>query len=497
MTPTFAVVGAVNHGKSSVVATLAENDRVRISRMPGETVHTERFALRDLFVFFDTPGFQNAREALAELQAASSTADPSQVFRDFIARHRHDPVFDAECRLLEPLLDGAGLIYVVDGSRELLDIHRAEMEVLRLTGAPRLAIINRTGRDDHVAAWQRQLGMHFNAVREFDAHRARFADRIELLDTLAGIDPTWKPQLKQAVALLTEEWNARIDDVAGWIVDLLGAALTHAERTALSSDAAADPASRERAGARLRQRYTAAISALEAGTHARIIGRFEHGLVTAGDDAAPLFGDDLFSDDTWNLLGLDAKQLMTAGAAAGAVAGAGADALAAGHTLLAGTAIGAAIGTAGAYFVGKKRPELSVDLGGGRVPKPLRGLLGSSVRLSGQDVVVGPYKAANFPWILIDRAIGCTAYVIHRAHARRDRVTLDARRLVGALDAHGLTVSRWSDGERKAAEKAFRALRRGTLDDDARRALVALLAARIRGVAEAKLSFDSAMAGPG
>ena len=36
-TPTFAVVGAVNPGKSSIVSTLAENDRVRVSPIPGET----------------------------------------------------------------------------------------------------------------------------------------------------------------------------------------------------------------------------------------------------------------------------------------------------------------------------------------------------------------------------------------------------------------------------------------------------------------------------
>ena len=67
MVPTFAIVGAVNHGKSSVVSTLAENDQVRISSMPGETVACQRFWLRDLFAFYDTPGFQNAIEALREL----------------------------------------------------------------------------------------------------------------------------------------------------------------------------------------------------------------------------------------------------------------------------------------------------------------------------------------------------------------------------------------------------------------------------------------------
>jgi hypothetical protein len=94
--PTFAIVGAVNHGKSSVVSTLAENDQVRISSMPGETVTCQRFWLRDLFAFYDTPGFQNAIEALRELEPAARASEPLTVFRSFLARHRGQPDFEAD-----------------------------------------------------------------------------------------------------------------------------------------------------------------------------------------------------------------------------------------------------------------------------------------------------------------------------------------------------------------------------------------------------------------
>ncbi len=162
MVPTFAIVGAVNHGKSSVVSTLAENDQVRISSMPGETVACQRFWLRDLFAFYDTPGFQNAIEALRELQPAARAREPLAVFRDFLARHSGGQDFEAECRLLEPIVkEDAGIIYVVDGSEPLLEIHIAEMEILRLTGQPRLAIINRTKAEDHLEEWRRRLGSAF------------------------------------------------------------------------------------------------------------------------------------------------------------------------------------------------------------------------------------------------------------------------------------------------------------------------------------------------
>src|SRR5829696_8951592 len=114
VTPTFAIVGAVNHGKSSVVSTLAENDRVRISSMPGETVECQRFWLLDLFVFYDTPGFQNAIEALPQLAPAAQARDPLTTFREFIVRHRGQPDFEAECVLFGPIVEGAGIVYVVD-----------------------------------------------------------------------------------------------------------------------------------------------------------------------------------------------------------------------------------------------------------------------------------------------------------------------------------------------------------------------------------------------
>ncbi|WP_119157231.1 GTPase/DUF3482 domain-containing protein [Caldimonas tepidiphila] len=478
-TPTFAVVGAVNHGKSSVISTLAENDQVRVSAMPGETVDCQRFSLGELFVFFDTPGFQNAREALAELRAAAQAREPLALFADFVARHRGEPDFDAECRLFEPVVGGAGIVYVVDGSRPLLDLHLAEMELLRLTGAPRMALINRTGRDDHVADWKRRLGMHFNAVRQFDAHHASFADRIELLETLAGIEQGWKPRLMQAVAVLRQDWAGRLDEAAELIVQLLADVLQHRETAPPAEGPEAEAVAEQ-----LRQRFMAAIAAREARAHAALIALFGHRRVKAGAATEPLFADGLFSEDTWSLLGLDARQLLAAGAAAGAVVGAGADAMTAGATLLAGSAIGAAVGAAGALMLGKRRPEIAVRLPRGPLPEPLSMLLPSQLRLGGASLVVGPYAAPNFPWIVLDRAVGTLAYVMHRAHARRDEVTLGAGQLQSLLADTGLASAQWPEAARRSCEQAFARLRRDRLEPQDREALRAAIRAQIDRLGE-------------
>ena len=486
--PTFAIVGAVNHGKSSVVSALSENDQVRVSAMPGETVGCQLFWLLDLFRFYDTPGFQNPIEALGELGAADRAAEPLQVFREFIARHRGESAFEAECLLFGPIVEGAGILYVVDGSEPLLELHKAEMEILRLTAAPRLAVINRTSDDDHVRDWRRRLGQHFNAVREFNAHRATFADRVELLESLAGIEQGWKPKLMRAVAIFREEHEQRIAECAELIVEEIISCLRHRESTTAPADL---PARRATIGEELKTRYMRAVAAIEVRAHARMIALFRHHFVKAGGNAERLFANDLFSEESWKMFGLEEKQLIAAGAVTGAVAGATTDVLTAGHTLFLGTVIGTALGAGGAFVLGKRRPELSVNLTGATLPAGLGRWLRHKLPVGGSALAVGPYGALNFPWILLDRAIGVFAYVSNRSHARRDEITLDTPALHDALEAHGLTSARLDDATRKIFERHFAAIRREKLDRKGRAELCELVRTRLAAVSATPLPFEA------
>lgn len=396
--PTFVVVGDVNHGKSSVVATLAENDQVRISDVPGETVVCQQFRLEDLFEFFDTPGFQNAREALVELQAAREASDPLDVFRAFVSRHEHDREFEAECRLLRPILAGAGIIYVVNGSEPIRERYLAEMEILRLTGRPRLAIINCHRRNDATTEWKRRLEQHFT-VREFNAHYATFADRIALLKALVHLEQSWQEKLETAIRRLEEQWEQRLDECSEIIVELLREALTHVEREA---EAESD-ATRRLQRTRLENDYRETLAQIENRAHRELTDVFRHGAL-APDGGA--FDAELFSDRTWRLFGLTTPQLalvasITLGVA-GAKVGVVVDASLGGASVLAGAAIGGAVGgvlgAGGALLIGKKAPALKVSA-------PGRFRRQAAMRVAGAEMTVS-CRAPDFPWILIDRAIG-------------------------------------------------------------------------------------------
>ena len=482
--PTFAIVGAVNHGKSSVVSTLAENDQVRISSMPGETVTSQRFWLRDLFAFYDTPGFQNAIEALREVEPAARAGEPLAIFRDFLERHRGDEDFEAECRLLRPIVEeDAGIIYVVDGSEPLLELHIAEMEILRLTGQPRLAIINRTKAEDHLAEWRRRLGLHFNAVREFNAHFASFADRVELLETLAGIEQSWKPKLMRVVAIFREEWQKRLDDCAEIILDLLVDALTHYESAAGSEL----PSRRKDIGEKLKAQFMQAVSQREAKAHKALILLFEHNRVKPAHAIDQIIDAGLFSEETWRLFGLNERQLIFAGAIGGAAAGVLFDLATAGHSIGLPTVLGAAGGAVGSFLMGKRRPELKAKLPGTFPLAP-----GRHVQLGGRTIAVGPCRAINFPWILLDRAIGVVCYLINRAHARRDEATLGAAELKAVLEEYHAGTSQWSDEKRKACERIFEAIRRNKSTGQQRDDLRSLIRESLDVVSKvSRSSFDS------
>src|SRR5690625_1289647 len=200
--PRFAVVGHPNKGKSSIVATLAQNDSIAIAMEPGTTRDSDVYPLRvdgeTLYELIDTPGFQRPRQALAwMLEHSHGASDRADTVRAFVVQHRGDARFHDECELLQPIVDGAGILYVVDGSVPYSSENEAEMEILRWTGRPSLALINHIGEGDCSASWEAALGQYFRIVRHFDAVRAPFEDHLGLLRGFGELASGWREPLER------------------------------------------------------------------------------------------------------------------------------------------------------------------------------------------------------------------------------------------------------------------------------------------------------------
>ena len=444
--PVFAVIGHPNEGKSSVVSTLTEDDRVPISSVPGETRQCVPYAIRvdgeTLVRFVDTPGFQMPQQTLRWMKQFSGPSE--RLVEEFIRTHQGDPRFVDDCELLRPVAGNAGIIYVADGSRPLRPNDEAEMEILRLTGRPRMAVINsKADETAFLGAWKAAFARTFNVILVFNAHRATFKERIDLLQALQHIEQEWGKSLGRVVTALTEDWSARLDACSDAILHLLEKALT----LSLSGTAPGESAeARERERDKLIALFQEKLARLEGDCRREMKGRFMHNLFSADLVAETVAAQDLFSEETWQVLGLTRKQLSVAFAGVGAAAGAAVDSAAAGVTFGVFT-LGAGLAGGIAGWTGT-RPlsRLRIDIG------PF------SRELGGCRIKVGPLRNPQLMFVLLDRALIYQQCVSNWAHARREEGSI-----LLPEGKKGVTAG-WDRGRRRLFEKYQAALQKGQLD---------------------------------
>ena len=423
--PSFAVVGRVNMGKSAVLSTLLEiddNELIRVSPTPGETtrcqIHRVVFSGRECLRFIDTPGFSQPIEAMRAIQHMHGVGTPMiETLRRFVARRETD--FEDERRLLEPLLDGAGILYIVDPARPLRDDFLAEMEILRWTGRPRLALLNRHADSENPEveeAWRSQLGAAFNLTRSFDAHQARYPERLKLLRSLLEIEERHHAALKETIRLVEDEWTQRREQSAEILLEYLETALGLRVASTLEEKDLTLPSRRERKKQLLAERYFRELRELEQRGTKQLLAVYRHHLLHQDSDPSGYAGLDLAHEETWSKWGLRRGQLTTAAALAGAAAGFGVDLATGGLTHGVGTAIGALTGATAAWFKGGTLPDLRLDLSGGINLKPGEG----------RELRLGPPNNPNFPWVLLDAMLVRYSQILERAHGRRDAQHLHA-----------------------------------------------------------------------
>lgn len=445
--PLFAVLGVVNEGKTSIVATLSEDPHARPDPTPGATVEVEPYTVfidgEPVMRLYDTPGFQNAIGALAWVRAQNFPPG-TDALSEFLRTHAHDPDFENECRLLRPVVEeNACILYVVDGSSPLSPHYLAEMELLRLSGRRRLALINsKDDSADFTSVWRTELKKHLPA-RVFNAHRATFADRLALFEALRALDddPTWVRACQRIIDAFERDWQRRRAEAVNVITRLVEDAVSHVETRNFTAESDL-PALK----AQLEARYRERIAEIERRAHDRLREIYKHPSPLARQELPAILGESLFSETAWQALGLTKHQLAAAAAAAGAATGLAMDALLAFHSLGLGTLVGGALGGASAYLGGRQLAAVEV-----RPPGRLKDFFGGR-KLGGEQLQVGPSRDPNFPFVLLDRALLLCGALLGRAHARRDEIAF----ATAEHRAGGGPTSGWSR-ERAGRVSAFAA----------------------------------------
>ena len=429
--PTFVVVGHVNKGKSSVVATLLEDPSIPIDLIPGTTTEAAAYDFKidgkAVFRLMDTPGFQEAAAALTWLEEHSQGASDRQAtIRAFVESFQDGSRFHDEVALLRPLLDPGpiGLLYVVDASRPYRAAHEAEMEILRWCGRPGMALMNRIGAEDFAEEWRPVLQQFFSVVRTFHAHQADPEERLRLLATFGELHEAWAEPLQAAVRSLKEQATRRTTLKHESIAAFLTAAWSHVETGTTHAKAHADE--QQRLSAHLARKYELHLRALEQDCRRAVESIYGFSALEALDRPFDITPDDLFDHASWRLFGLSQAQLTARAAAAGGVTGGVLDLFTGGLSLGVGVALGSAVGAAGAWF-GSRRVAQHWTPKHQRLAKMFPGEYGH-VR------AFGPIAKDAFAYVLLDRALLHGLAVQHRAHARQGPLELHAAEGARARD---------------------------------------------------------------
>ena len=435
--PVLVVVGHPNKGKSSIVSTLAQDDSVRIAPQPGTTIKSRRFPMRVdeqvLYTLVDTHGFQRARRALQWLQQhATNVAEHPATVQQFVAQHQGKALFRDECELLAPIVERGGMLYVVDGSKPFGPEYEPEMDILRWTGQPSMALINPIGQADYMDQWEAALGQYFKIVRVFDAMTAEFDKLLELLRAFGQLREDWRDPMERAVQHLERDRTHCRQLAAETVADMLIDMMTLSVGKNLRPED--DPEAHKPA---LEKAYQDRLRAIEQKARNTVERIYAHDHIERHENEQAILQQDLFAPDSWHLFGQSKWRLASLAAAGGATAGGMFDASVGGASFLLGAAIGGIVGGALGWRAAAWSSRYQLF--------NLPGM--EKLGFSGKRLQCGPTTHRNLPYVALGRARLHHDLIARRTHAQREALIINPNQQTeGALNPLDGTLGKRFEG---------------------------------------------------
>lgn len=414
--PVFAVVGHPNQGKSSVVSTLVQDDHIAISPVSGTTreAHSYRLVLGEdiLYELLDTPGFQRARQILGWCtEHSSSAADHPRMLATFVARHSEEARYADDIALLAPIIEGAGIVYVVDADQPFSHAFDAELILLSWSAQPRLALINSYGDGRYETEWRSALQQYFSLVRNFNPLAAPFAQHVALLLSMAEIHPPWREDLRRGADALQQQRESRHQQAADHLVQYLQSVLQYKLQLPVIG-------TKETIRSAGFARYNQELQRRERDMRQKIATLYGYHRLDWESEWQTLQAADLTDAHEWRVWGLPRSRLASLSAAAGAVSGLAVDVAVGGSSLLMGAIAGGALGALAGGFAG--RDPLTFEL--------------VSKAPGYEQWQLGPVANLEFAVALVGRSLRSWYQIRLRNHARRDALMLESQNLSVWLD---------------------------------------------------------------
>ncbi len=235
LAPTFTFIGKPNNGKSSIISVLTMDDRIEVSPTVGTTTTANRYSYvykeRVVAHFYDTPGFERAREIYRFIKTKSQESEffGNRIFYEFIKLHQNDDSFAKDIEILKAILDSDFIVFVVNVSQRFnLHVTGSELEILKHINKPVLILFNKIEEDDFQEEWENNLYERgFDEYVVFDPLRSGYKEIETLFYKLYTIKNSDIDQRYLEIILQThkthfkENLNHSISIISDMILEML------------------------------------------------------------------------------------------------------------------------------------------------------------------------------------------------------------------------------------------------------------------------------------
>lgn len=227
--PVFIVTGAPNKGKSTFIKAMANDESVVVRQQARTTISSKPYPFKvlrkqngdsgweTLFTLWDTPGFENAAEMHEILTrwGISESEHPVKVIQKFLEAYDGHPDFIYELEIFKPVTEDACIVYVADCSKKFRESeYLREIQIIRFTRLPRIAILNPIDGDKHLESWRSGLTDYFNNIKVFNPHKTTFEEKLRILGAFSHLHDEWEEPLNRVIAILNTQREKVLDECA-------------------------------------------------------------------------------------------------------------------------------------------------------------------------------------------------------------------------------------------------------------------------------------------
>lgn len=225
-TPTFVITGAPNKGKSTFVKAMTNDPNVVVKGTARTTVKSKPYHYlkkgsdggnKKLLTLWDTPGFENQAEVYEIVTEWKGESEESveEIIRRFVDSYKDDPDYQYEVEIFKPLREFACIVYVADCSNSFSrNDYLREIQLLKFTNYPRIAILNPIDGNDHIESWREGLREYFHTIKVFNPHTTTFNEKLSTLGALSHLHDEWEKPINNVIDILKREREQILEDSA-------------------------------------------------------------------------------------------------------------------------------------------------------------------------------------------------------------------------------------------------------------------------------------------